>query len=131
MELGYRVERFVCLFVCFAGYGPGTVSASFETAPPDFPGSPSHVVARDISSDSAVVCWRRSAVGSPFTSHIVEVQESIGAGNNVQHHRAVETMRFPNCSMVSVLLVECVSMNDDPLSILSPSPPSLPASSFS
>ena len=53
------------------------MSESFETPQPGFPGSPSHVVARNLTTDSAVVCWRESAVGRPFTTYSVEITESL------------------------------------------------------
>ncbi len=58
------------------GYGPGAVSESFKTPLPGYPGSPSHVVARNITSSSAVVCWTESAIGVPFTLYSIEIREA-------------------------------------------------------
>lgn len=58
------------------GYGPGAVSRLFETPHPGFPGSPSHVLAKNLTSDSAILCWRESAIGKPFTVYSIQITES-------------------------------------------------------
>ena len=59
------------------GYSAGLVSESFETTPPGFPGSPSHLSVTNHSVDSVVLCWRESAIGRPFTTYNVEITESL------------------------------------------------------
>ena len=53
------------------------MSESFETTPPGFPGSPSHLSVTNHSVDSVVLCWRESAIGRPFTTYNVEITESL------------------------------------------------------
>ena len=64
------------LCVIFLGYGPSAISEPFETLHLGYPGSPSHIVARNLTHGSAVVCWLESSFGKPFLSYSVEIAES-------------------------------------------------------
>ena len=87
MEVGNVIGmRLICfvLYVCDLsppppppiGYGPSAISEPFDTLHPGYPGSPSHVVTRNLTHDSAVVCWLESSFGRPFISYSVEIAES-------------------------------------------------------
>lgn len=101
------------------------MSDSFETPKPGFPGSPSHVVAKNLTSNSAVVCWRESAIGTPFTLYNVEIIESQATGRanlKVLRLNRSSVGAVPGCSMgvkVCVLSTNVVFSCEDPLPTLS------------
>ena len=44
----------------------------FKTPPPGYPGSPSHVEAKNLTQLSVVICWLPSEVNRPFTRYEIK-----------------------------------------------------------
>ena len=96
-----------CFFVfsfLFIGYGPSAISEPFETLYPGYPGSPSHVVARNLTHDSAVVCWLESSFGRPFLSYSVEITESSSNQTvKIQRFDSSQVGRVQDCDTGTVV----------------------------
>ena len=94
------------------------VSESFETPGAGFPGSPSHVVARELLSTSAIVCWTESNIGQPFTYHVDITEVNSNTEVKTRQFNSSSIGAFPNIDCgtgVKVLLKPVKCDCDDPL----------------
>lgn len=82
------------------GTGPAAVSEVFTTLQVGFPGSPRHVVAGQLESTSAVVCWTESLIGKPFEYHVevTQVNSDPGVKPSLFNFTSAESFPSIECS---------------------------------
>ena len=92
------VGRHIYTTLSHAGFGPGLLSNVFQTPLPGFPGSPIHIVARNVTDNTTTVCWEDSASGSPFLSYKLQAVESGKERHFLFEHNANSVTSFPHIS---------------------------------